>query len=179
MEQDIERVLIDRAQIARRCDELAGEIVATYQGRPGELWVVAVLSGAFVFLSDLIRRIPIRMRLTLLHVSSYPGRQTRSTEAVIEGQLPRHLAGRDVLIVDDILDSGKTLRAVIQRVWRQQPASVRTCVLLRKPDKAPSDVPADFVGFDIEDAFVVGYGLDYGQLYRNYPDIGVLRAECY
>ena len=178
MQDEIERVLITREQIDERVAELGRELVAVY-GESQDLTIVAVLSGAVIFLADLMRQIPFKMKIALITVSSYAGATTESKGATLVEQLRGELAGRDVLIVDDILDTGNTLRLVQGEILRRRPASMRTCVLLRKTGKAPDDVTADFVGFDIEDVFVVGYGLDYSNLFRNYPHIGVLRQDSY
>jgi len=179
MERDIARILIPQDEIARRVHQLAGEIARTYHDQDGALTLVAILSGSLIFLSDLIRCLPIRMKIGLITVSSYAGPTTAGQRAKVIGDLPADVRGRHVLVVDDILDTGNTLRMVCHRLRERQPASLRTCVLLRKPSKAPPDVRADFVGFDVEDVFVVGYGLDYNDHYRNYPHIGVLRPELY
>jgi hypoxanthine phosphoribosyltransferase len=190
MERDIERVLISSEQIARRVGELAGEIAATYADAspedrsPGDepsadLTIVTILSGSMIFVADLIRQLPMRMKLGLVTVSSYDGRSTRPGQPRVLADINVDVAGRHVLIVDDILDTGGTLRVVRERLAAGGPKSIRACVLLRKPAKAPPDVPADFVGFDVEDVVVVGYGLDYDDLYRNYPHFGVLRRELY
>ena len=177
MEADIERTLISREQISRRLDELAREIAAAYPLNGEGLVVVPILAGALIFVSDLIRRLPMRAQISLLLASSYTG--TSGVEPRILFAPGAQLHGRDVLIVDDILDSGRTLVAVKAHLAPHQPASLRSCVLLRKPGKAPADAQADFVGFDIEDVFVVGYGLDFNSYYRNWPDIAVLRPELY
>jgi hypoxanthine phosphoribosyltransferase len=119
------------------------------------------------------------MKIGLVTVSSYPGAATASRGATVLADLRGDVRGRHVLVVDDILDTGNTLRSVLERLQSREPASLRTCVLVRKPSKSPPDVRADFVGFDIEDVFVVGYGLDYNDHYRNYPHLGVLRPELY
>jgi hypoxanthine phosphoribosyltransferase len=178
IQDEIERVLITREQIDERVAELGRELVEVY-GRSQDLTIVAVLSGSVIFLADLMRQIPFKMKIALITVSSYAGATTESKGATLVQQLRGELAGRDVLIVDDILDTGNTLRLVQSEILRRRPASLRTCVLLRKPGKAPDDVTADFVGFDIDDVFVVGYGLDYNNLFRNYPHIGVLQQDSY
>lgn len=178
MDGDIDRILISRERIAERVGELAAEITRTYEGDPeAGLTLVTILSGSLIFLADLIRCLPLRMKLGLITVSSYRG--TKPTTASVLQQLNTDVTGRHVLLVDDILDTGGTLRLVREQLMPAKPCSVRTCVLLRKPSKAPPDVPADFIGFDIEDAFVVGYGLDFNDHYRNLPDIAVLREEVY
>jgi hypoxanthine phosphoribosyltransferase len=172
--RDIAGVLIPRHRIAERLDELARVITKAYP--QGELTVVAALTGSVIFLSDLIRRLPLRLRLDVVRVSSYPDRSTASRGPSVQGVSVGDLLGRHVLVIDDILDTGKTLEMVRGLVLAGGPASVRTCVLISKRrDDLPGRVAADFVGFDIDDQFVVGYGLDYGDLYRNLPDVCLLR----
>jgi hypoxanthine phosphoribosyltransferase len=177
MEADIARVLISRERIAQRVDELARELAATYQLAGEGVVIVPVLAGALIFVSDLIRRLPVKAQIRVLLASSYSG--TRGAEPRILYGPGEQIHGRHVLIVDDILDSGGTMQTVVAELSRHGPASLRSCVLLRKPGKAPAGVTADFVGFDIEDVFVVGYGLDFSGYYRNWPDIAVLRPELY
>lgn len=177
MEADIDRILISRQQISQRLDEMAREIAAVYPLKGEGLVVVPILAGALIFVADLIRRLPMRTQIGLLLASSYSG--TSGSEPRILFAPGSQIRGRDVLIVDDILDSGRTLQAVKVDLCRHEPASLRSCVLLRKPGKAPPEAGADFVGFDIEDVFVVGYGLDFNSYYRNWPDIAVLRPELY
>ncbi len=177
MDADIDRIILSREQIQARVRALAAEISATYDHGSAALTLVPILSGSIIFLADLIRELPLKMKIALVHVSAYPGRTTQGLEPRTVVDLVGDLRGRDALIVDDILDSGRTLRRVQEMVRRSEPASVRTAVLLRKPSKAPPDAEVDFVGFDIEDLFVVGYGLDFDDHYRNFPHIGVLRKE--
>jgi hypoxanthine phosphoribosyltransferase len=180
MLDDIDRILIPREQIAKRIHEMGEEIARKYaHDNEAGLTLVTVLSGSLIFLADLIRQMPLRMKIGLITVSSYRGATTESRGAIVQQELNVDIEGRHVLLVDDILDTGGTLRMVRERLEQFGPKSIRTCVLLRKPSKAPVDVPADFVGFDVDDVFVVGYGLDYNDLYRNLPDIGVLRKELY
>jgi len=162
--------------ITHRVGELAQEITARYHGR--EVAIVAVLTGAVVFLVDLMRRLSMPIRLSVVSVLSYPGTATRSQGPVFQGPLDGNLTGKDVLIVDDILDSGLTLAALRDVVVEHRPASVTTCVLLRKdrPDLT-GRADADLVGFDIADEFVVGYGMDFDGLYRNLPDIFALPPD--
>ena len=177
IEDDIARILFTREQIEDRVRSLAAEIAAVYNGRERGLTLVPILSGSIIFLADLIRELPLRMKIALVQVSAYPGQTTTALEPRVVVDLCGDVAGRHVLVVDDIFDTGRTLRKVHALIAARQPASLRTVVLLRKPSKAPPDVKVDFVGFDIDDLFVVGYGLDYDNHYRNFPHIGVLRAE--
>lgn len=175
---DIDHIVVDRGRIAERVDGIADEIASCYpSGR--ELTIVAVLTGSLIFLADLIRCLPIRMRLDVVSVSSYPGDATEARELQWRLPITADLKGRDVLIVDDVLDTGQTLRALLSSVRSHRPASVRSCVLLRKPAPGPEERPVpDFVGFDIASEFVVGYGLDFDHLYRNLPEISVLARHA-
>jgi hypoxanthine phosphoribosyltransferase len=177
MESDIGRILLHHDQISERVRQMAAEIADVYNGRKPSLTLVPILSGSIIFLADLIRELPLKMKIALVQVSAYPGRTVEATEPQTVIELTGNVEARDVLIVDDILDSGRTLRRVRAMISERQPASLRTAVLLRKPSKTPPDVQADFVGFDIDDLFVVGYGLDFDDHYRNFPHIGVLRPE--
>jgi len=175
MESDFRSVLFRRDEIQARIRSLAAEIARTYEGASAGLTLVPVMSGAIIFLADLVRELPMHMKIALVHLSTYQG-TVPGTPQVVAG-VTGELRGRHVLIVDDILDTGRTLRRVQALLRAQEPASLRTAVLLRKPSKVPPDVRADFVGFDIDDLFVVGYGLDYNDHYRNCPHIGVLKPE--
>jgi hypoxanthine phosphoribosyltransferase len=176
MEHDLERVLFSRAQIQARINALAAEIADHYADRTNALTLLPILAGSFIFTADLIRELPLKMKIALVQLSTYPGKATAPQEPRVLVGLSGDLSGRDVLIVDDILDSGKTLKRVQALVTEQGAASVKTVVLLRKEGRQPV-AQADFVGFDVEDLFVVGYGLDYDDHYRNLPYIGVLTAE--
>lgn len=177
MEADIDRILLTSEQIHTRVRALAAEIAACYDGDRRGLTLVPVLSGSIIFLADLIRELPVKMKIALVQVSTYPGATTTAGEPRTVLELAGDVRGRHVLVVDDIFDTGRTLRKVHAMIRARAPASLRTVVLLRKPSKAPPDVHVDFVGFDVDDLFVVGYGLDYDDLYRNYPHIAVLRPE--
>lgn len=180
MDADIDKILFTRHQIAQRVRELADEIAKACQKQAvDELTLVAILSGSVIFLADLIRNLPMRIKIGLIAVSSYPGAKTKADQLRILDDLNIDVAGQHIIILDDILDTGGTLRAVRDRLTARRPKSIRTCVLLRKPAKAPPDLKADFVGFDVDDYFVVGYGLDYNNHYRNLADIGVLKKELY
>lgn len=177
MESDLSQVLFTAEEIRARVKQLAGEITAAYAEADSSLTLLPVLAGSMIFTADLIRELPVKMKIALVQLSAYPGKATTAGETQIRMDITGEIAGRHVLIVDDILDSGNTIRRVRQLVEERQPASVRTVVLLRKPGKAPPDVGVDFVGFDVADRFVVGYGLDFDDLYRNLSCIGVLRPE--
>jgi hypoxanthine phosphoribosyltransferase len=177
MERDVDRVLISQERIAARVAELAREITADHTP-DGEVTIVPILTGAMIFCADLIRQIPIAMQIGLLTVSSYPGRSLRTQGAQLLGQQLGDVRGRHLLLVDDILDSGGTIKLVTGLLRELGPASVRTCVLLRKELPDVPQVFADYVGFEIPDEFVVGYGLDYNNYYRNLPDIVTLKPEA-
>lgn len=177
MDTDVARILIHRDRIAARVRELAGEIAAAYNEDHVELTLVPILSGAIIFLADLIRHLPLKMKIALVQLSAYPGSTTAPRDPRTLLELTGDVTGRHVLVIDDILDSGRTLRRVQAMIREREPQSLRCAVLLRKPGKAPPDIKVDFVGFDIDDLFVVGYGLDYGDLYRNYPHVAVLNPE--
>ncbi len=177
MEADIARILIHKEQIQARVRQIASDIAATYADDEVGLTLVPVLSGSIIFLADLIRELPLKMKIALVQVSTYPGRSTTPGTPKTVLELNGDVSGRHVLVVDDILDSGRTLRRVHAMIAERQPQSLRTAVLLRKPARAPADVSVDFVGFDIDDLFVVGYGLDYDDHYRNLPHVAVLHPE--
>ena len=174
MQGDLERILFDEPAILRRLDEIAAQVSKDYRDR--ELTVITVLNGSLVFMADLMRRIPLPLRLDCLSVASYHGKAETSGE-VIFNQVAPDVKDRRVLLLDDILDSGHTLAAIREKLETAQPRSVRICVLLSKKKARAREVDADYVGFEIEDEFVVGYGLDYDERYRNLPCIGVLRKE--
>ncbi len=175
MLDDLERVLFDEATILRRLDEIAAQISSDYQSR--ELTVIAVLNGSLIFMADLLRRIPLPLKLDCLSVASYHGGTETTGEVVFKQIALPDVAGRHILILDDILDSGVTLAAIGEKLRSEQPLSVKICVLLRKKKERLRPVEADYVGFDIGDEFVVGYGLDYMERYRNLPCVGVLRKD--
>jgi hypoxanthine phosphoribosyltransferase len=181
MQRDIARILISQQQIARRVAELARLITADHMpaggGADPEITIVPVMTGAMIFCADLIRQIPIAMQIGLLTVSSYPGASVRSQGPQVLGRQLGDVHGRHVLLVDDILDSGGTVRVVAALLRELGAATVRSCVLLRKDRPAARDVDVDYVGFEIPDEFVVGYGLDFKNYYRNLPDIVTLKPE--
>jgi hypoxanthine phosphoribosyltransferase len=181
MQCDVDGVLIPADRIADRVKELAGQITVDHMqphvSDDAPLTIVPILTGAMIFCADLIRQMPVRMKIGLLSVSSYPGTSTSSQGPTLQENSLGELRGRNVLLVDDILDSGQTIRMIIPMLMDLGAARVKTCVLLRKDRQSAREVQADYVGFDIPDEFVVGYGLDYDNYYRNLPDIVTLKRE--
>jgi len=180
MQADIDRILIPRKTIAHRVGELAHQITADFSaGGKGDadITIVAVMTGALVFCGDLIRQIPIPMKIGLIMVSSYPGTSTSAKEVQVMGHRLGDVHGRDVLVVDDILDSGGTISRVGPIMLQMGAKSVKSCVLLRKDRPTARAIAAEYVGFEIPDEFVVGYGLDFGDRYRNLPDIVTLKQS--
>ena len=175
MQADLERMLFDEPAIHRRLDEIAAQISKDYRGR--ELTVIAVLNGSLIFIADLLRRIPLPLRLDCLSVASYHGKAKTSQEVIFKQIGMPDVADRNILLLDDILDSGRTLAAIREKLKTANPRSIRICVLLSKKKERSRQVDADYVGFEVEDEFVVGYGLDFMEQYRNLPYIGVLRRE--
>lgn len=172
---DLAEVLVTEDQIGRRVQELAKEISMIMGNQ--DLTVVSVLSGSLIFTADLFRHLDVPLRLDSIRADSY-GAGTESLGAPRIGTaLKNDIAGRHVLIVDDILDTGRTLKSIVSHLAAAKPASIRTCVLLDKKERREVDIEADFVGFDIPDAFVVGYGLDFAERYRNLRCIGSLKPE--
>jgi len=174
--REIERILITDAMLARRIRQVAAEIEGDYRGR--EMVIVALLNGTVMFLGDFIRNLSLPLRLDFMGVSSY-GAGTESGELVYTKELRLDVRGRDVLLVDDILDTGKTLSRVKAKLRALKPRRIKTCVLLDKPSRRVEKVTPDYVGFEIPDVFVVGYGLDYAERYRNLSFVGVLKPEMY
>jgi hypoxanthine phosphoribosyltransferase len=174
---DVERVLISEARIHRRVTELADEIGQHYLNT--EISIVGVLNGSMVFLGELLHRLPMPTRLDSIVASSYHADTTSSGRVTIHRDLRLSVRGRHVLLVDDILDTGRTLRKICARIRGEKPASLHVCVLLDKPSRRLTEVRADFVGFVIPNEFVVGYGLDYAEHYRNLPYIAVLKPAIY
>ncbi len=181
---EIERILVSRDAIAARVGEMAREIARDLNAdlvRDGHtaldadrVVLIPIMTGAMIFAADLIREMPVKLAIGLVTVSSYPGQSVSSKGAQLASALPHNLAGKHVLVIDDILDSGQTLALVREVVGAQHPASLRIAVLLDKKTKRVREVPVDYVGFEIPDEFVVGYGLDYDGYYRNHPEIVVL-----
>lgn len=185
---DIAAVLFDRDTIAARVKSLAQRIADDWRAyteaehHAADLTLVPILTGSFIFVADLIRCLPMRLQIRLLSISSYPGPATTSRGPQVQaglGNLPASLEGAHLLLVDDILDSGRTLAMAVDLLRQRRPASLRTAVLLRKDRPEARAFPVDYVCFDVPDVFVAGYGLDYNDYYRNLPDIVTLRPEVF
>jgi hypoxanthine phosphoribosyltransferase len=174
--KEIESVLISQQSLARRVRSLARQIEADFAGR--DLVIVALLNGTVVFLADLLRGLSLPLRLDFIGVSSY-GTGTESADLVFTKELRLEVGGRDVLVVDDILDTGKTLARVTAKLSKLKPRQIKTCVLLDKPSRRVEQIAADYVGFTIPNHFVVGYGLDYAERYRNLSFVGILHPHLY
>jgi hypoxanthine phosphoribosyltransferase len=177
MMNDIKEILIEKEQLAERVRELGEEISADYAGK--EILMIGVLRGAVIFMADLARAISLPVSLDFMAVSSYGASTSSSGVVRILKDLDEELAGRHVLIVEDIIDSGLTLNYLVENLRSRHPASVKLCTLLNKPSRRKAPVHVDYNGFTIPDYFVVGYGLDYAEKYRNLPFIGVLKPETY
>lgn len=175
-QSEIRDVLITEAGLRRRVQEMARALTRDYVGR--ELLVVPLLTGTIMFLADLLRHLSLPLKLDFMGVSSYR-EGTTSRDLVITKELRLEVRDRHVLLVDDILDTGRTLACVRAKLQDLAPRSLATCVLLDKPSRRIEPVQADYAGFVIPDVFVVGYGLDYAERYRNLPFVGVLRPELY
>ncbi len=178
LHNDIDHVLIDEANLKTRIQAIAEEITADYDGIP-DLLMICVLKGGYMFLSDLSRALKRPHTIDFMGISSY-GSGTKSSGAVqIIMDLKQPITGRHVLIVEDIIDSGRTLDYMRRNLLARSPASLRICSLLNKPSRREIDVHVEYIGFDIPDEFVVGYGLDFDELYRNLPCIAVLKPAIF
>ena len=173
--KDIDQIIVDEASIQARLIELGKEINEAYEER--DVAVIAIINGAIIFVADLIRQLNISMKLDCIRIANYRDDDKSMQKPEIIDKIRLDLKGLDVLIIDDILDSGRTLSHVVEIFKAMQPASLKTCVLLDKKTTRSVDFEADFVGFRIPDEFVVGYGLDFAERYRQLPCIGVLRPE--
>ena len=177
MMQEIERVLISEEALQARIQELGRELARDYEGKCPVF--VGVLKGVILFFADMIRATPIRSQIDLMAVASY-GAGTESTgRIVLKKDVSLDLRGRHVVILEDIIDSGLTLKYTVEHLKEMEPASLKICTLLDKPARRTVEVNADYIGFTIPNEFVVGYGLDYNDYYRNLPFIGVLKPEVY
>ena len=177
MQNDVAKILVTEEEIAQRCRELGEEITQDYQGKQAPI-LVSILKGAAPFLTEIAKRIDLPVEIEFMCVSSYEGTGTTGNVKIIM-DLSRDVKGQNILIVEDIVDSGRTLSYLKEMMLDRKPESLRICTLLDKPDRRVVDVNVDYTGFHIPDEFVVGYGLDYDQRYRNLPYIGILKPEVY
>uniref|UniRef100_UPI003F5459E2 hypoxanthine phosphoribosyltransferase n=1 Tax=Sporomusa carbonis TaxID=3076075 RepID=UPI003F5459E2 len=177
MMDDLEKILFSEADLAARVKELGAAITADYAGK--EILMIGVLRGAVIFMADLARAINLPVAIDFMAVSSYGASTTSSGVVRILKDLDEDVENKHVLIVEDIIDSGLTLNYLMENLWSRKPASIKICTLLNKPDRRKVDVPIAYNGFTIPDYFVVGYGLDFAEKYRNLPLIGVLKPAAY
>ena len=177
MHQDVEQVLYTEEELRRRVKEVGAQITADYYGRQPLL--ISVLRGSYIFMADLTRAISLDLTVDFMVVSSYGAGTVSSGQVEIKKDLSDSIEGRDLIIVEDILDSGNTLYYLMDVLKARKPASIRLCTLMDKPDRRTKPITADYVGFTIPDAFIVGYGLDYDEKYRNLPYVGVLKPSVY
>ncbi len=179
MEQDIESVLVSEADLQGICARLSQEITECYRDSGRDLVLVVVLKGSIFFATDLIRRLPMHCGIEFMKVSSYGAGTTTSGFIQVHLDLKRDVKDADVVIIEDIIDSGRTLEKLSHLLSNRGAHSVRCCTLLDKPERRQVNLNADFVGMEIPDVFVVGYGLDYNEAYRNLPYVGILKPEVY
>lgn len=177
LDKDVERVLFTEEELKNRVAEIAAQIDKDYEGKQPLL--VSVLRGSFVFMADLVRQIHVPCTVDFMAVSSYGSGTSSSGQVKIVKDLSEQIEGKDLIVVEDILDSGNTLSYLLQLLQARKPASVRLCTLLDKPSRRTKAVTADYTGFTVDDLFVVGYGLDYAEKYRNLPYIGILKPAVY
>lgn len=177
LEKAIQEVLFSEEQLAARVKEIAKQIEQDYQGK--EIMLISVLRGSFVFMADLCRHIDLPCTIDFMAVSSYGKGTSSSGQVQITKDLSSDISGKDIIVVEDILDSGNTLSYLLRLLEQRHPASIRLCTLLDKPERRVKHVDVHYSGFTIPDAFVVGYGLDYAEEYRNLPYIGILKPEVY
>jgi hypoxanthine phosphoribosyltransferase len=177
-EEFIDHVLVDTIALQSRVAQLGMAISTDYQDK--DLVLICVLKGGVTFLTDLMRQITVPHEIDFMAISSYGVGQRESSGAVrLIMDLKTDIAGRDVLIVEDIVDTGQTMDYLLRTFWAREPASLKVCTLLNKPNRRAVEVPLDYIGFDIPDEFVLGYGLDYDEKYRNLPYVGVLKRPYY
>jgi len=174
---DVEEILLDSSAVASRVAELGAQLTADYAGRTPVL--VSVLKGAMVFLADLMRAMDLPTSIDFMEVSSYGAATESSGQVRILKDLGKPIEGRDVIVVEDIIDTGLTLNYLLGYLADRQPASIKICCLLDKPARRLAEIDIDYIGFTIPDRFVIGYGLDYDERYRNLPYIGVLKPSVY
>lgn len=177
MKNDIESILLSEAQLDAKLTELAAKIDADYAGKSPLF--LGILKGSFIFMADLVRKITLPCEMDFMAVSSYGNKSVTTGAVTITKDLNVDIEGRDVILVEDILDSGLTLSYLMKYLENRRPNSMKICALLDKPARRKAPIKADYSGFEIPDAFVVGYGLDYAEKYRNLPYIGILKPSVY
>ncbi|MBR1675885.1 MAG: hypoxanthine phosphoribosyltransferase [Clostridia bacterium] len=176
-EDTIERVLLSEEQLDKRIAEMAVQIDRDYEGK--KPLMVAILKGSIMFFTDLIRKMKINLEIDFMAISSYGHGVKSSGEVKMIKDLDRKVEGKDIIIVEDIIDSGYTMKYLKNMLEARKPNSIKICTLLDKPSRRETDVQVDYRGFEVENEFVVGYGLDYAGLYRNIPFVGILKREIY
>lgn len=174
---DIEKILVSNAEIAKRAEEIAAQINADYKGKP--ILVVGILRGASIFLADIFKRLEGDVELDFMSLSSYGSGTNSSGEVKMIKDLSEPVDGKNVLIIEDIIDTGITLSYLIKVLEARNPKSIKLCALLDKPSRRKVELKGDYIGFEIPDEYVVGYGLDYAEKYRNLPDVCVLSKTVY
>lgn len=177
MINDVEKILFTEEELRERVAQLGAQITADYQGKAPVL--ASVLRGSYIFMADLTRQVKLPITVDFMAVSSYGAGTKSSGQVEIKKDLSDTIEGKDLIIVEDILDSGNTLYYLMDVLRARKPASIKICTLLDKPERRTKPIVADYSGFTIPDAFVVGYGLDYDEKYRNLPYIGILKPEVY
>ena len=177
MHKDVEQILYTEEELRQRVRELGCQITADYAGR--EPLLISVLRGSYIFMADLTRSINLDVTVDFMSVSSYGAGTASSGQVEIKKDLSASIEGKDLIIVEDILDSGNTLYYLLDVLRARKPASIRICTLMDKPERRVKPIKADYVGFTVPDAFIVGYGLDYAEKYRNLPYVGVLKPSVY
>lgn len=177
MKKDFERILISRDEIAKRIKEVAAEIDRDYNGEP--VLLVGILKGSVVFFADLVRELSLPASMDFMAISSYGAGTTSTGEVKMLKDLDKSISGKNVLVVEDIIDSGNTLSYLKRLLLSRGPKSLKICTLLDKPDRRKVELPVDYCCFQIPDEFVVGYGLDYNELYRGEKDIYILSPDVY
>ena len=175
IDKKVWETLCSKDDICKRVEELGLEISRDYAGK--SLHVISLLKGSFIFASDLVREIDLPLKVSFIATSSYGHGTSSSGQVKIEDMIKGDIAGEHILVVDDITDSGITMQKVLEYLSEKSPASLKSCVLLDKPDRRQVDLKADYIGFEIEDKFVVGYGLNYGDYYRNVPYVFAVTDE--
>ena len=175
MKDDIEEILLSEKDLQKAVKKLGKQISADYEGK--NLMLVAVLKGSVIFMADLMRAITVPISIDFMSVSSYGNSSVSSGKIIMKKDLEESIVGKNVIVIEDIVDTGRTLSYLLDNLRQRNPKSLKLCALLDKPDRRVVDINADYTGFEIPDLFVVGYGLDYAQRYRNLPYVGVLEVE--